>query len=354
MLTAALLSMSMIQAPPPGTSAMMVELLRKGEERADLSLRIQFDKMEKPQTCPLHKWQFEYVNAGYGRTSPGDPLGLRFRVFSQYRKSENDPADGAVRMLMRLWDWNIRRLNLGEQLVTGGFCDLYLAFGGKAGGEQLMTSEERNGRTAAVNVMYIYDVTSFTDPLEMAREIAHEYGHASLPAVGGYKVPEEWANGELGERIYLTWALEAIQDGQLRDADFMGASLKSVQNYVDTKVRPLADAVLENGPNWPKLDKDMNAYLGVALAAQRLLPVEQFARAFALNETKSATGFGKSVAAAASEAPWSFGSKEWVGKSIWVPTGLARITGMVVAKKSQGWSFGKVTQSKVTVTPAAR
>ena len=40
---------------------------------------------------------------------------------------------------------------------------------------------------------------------EACRELAHEYGHAVLPAIGGFKSPEDWANGYLGERLFLRW-----------------------------------------------------------------------------------------------------------------------------------------------------
>ena len=40
--------------------------------------------------------------------------------------------------------------------------------------------------------------------LEWARQMAHEWGHASLPGLTGYTEPEAWTNGDTGERIYLS------------------------------------------------------------------------------------------------------------------------------------------------------
>lgn len=38
---------------------------------------------------------------------------------------------------------------------------------------------------------------------EWVRELSHEWGHACLPGIDGFTKPEAWANGDLGERLFI-------------------------------------------------------------------------------------------------------------------------------------------------------
>lgn len=51
--------------------------------------------------------------------------------------------------------------------------------------------------------IFIYDANRERTPLEWMREVAHEWGHYSLPPMGRFTAPEPYASGLLGEALYL-------------------------------------------------------------------------------------------------------------------------------------------------------
>jgi hypothetical protein len=71
--------------------------------------------------------------------------------------------------------------------------DVWLCKDGNAGGEQWGDN------------IYYYDLKVKRSSIEWIREIVHEYSHLSIPGIGGYKSPEYWANGYIGERIVIRW-----------------------------------------------------------------------------------------------------------------------------------------------------
>jgi hypothetical protein len=104
--------------------------------------------------------------------------------------------------------------------------------------------------------------TANRSALEWMRQLAHEWGHAVIPGVGGFREPESWANGDLGERLFLS----AILRGRLAGAWDQPADVGA---YVSRYVRPLIDAFARTGPA-PSLVADTSRkgyehFLGVAL-----------------------------------------------------------------------------------------
>jgi hypothetical protein len=77
--------------------------------------------------------------------------------------------------------------------------------------------------------------------LEWARQLTHEWGHAAIPGGGGFLAPEAWANGDLGERLFLPAMQKA---GWLRAWD---AAL-DVSAYVRRYVDPPRAAFARTGP----------------------------------------------------------------------------------------------------------
>jgi hypothetical protein len=83
---------------------------------------------------------------------------------------------------------------LGREGVDGTVpYDVWLCRNGTIGGEQWHGN------------IYFYDLDKPRSSIEWIREIAHEYGHLSLPPIGGYTAPEYWANGYYGERLMVRW-----------------------------------------------------------------------------------------------------------------------------------------------------
>lgn len=322
-----------------------------------LMLRLKDAKLTTPKQSPRHGWKFDYMVAGYGRAAgPPASFAMRFRVYSESPLSEGNPAEGVARMLLRLWDFNVQRLKLDHADAYGDrVIDVYLCKGGKAGGEHRFDVEERDGRRIPVSTIYVYDIASFKQPIEMAREVAHEYGHATLPPVGGFETPEDWANGYLGEKLYLSWLLGEMISKGLSPADAMGATIDDVDAFVRRNVRPLVARTLLNGPNTALLAQKgpaaMDAFLSLALYADAVLPQKAFARSLVLNQKQTALGYLSAVVEAAAESErWVLNSNGLEGQSVWIPLGKGKLTGASGLKRQGDWVQIRVNEPTVTVT----
>src|SRR5439155_15042666 len=75
------------------------------------------------------------------------------------------------------------------------------------------------------------------------RELAHEYGHLTLPNTGPYREPEQWGNGYLGERLYMKWMLVDNGMADVWDRPIDGAA------YVANQIAPLRERFLNEGPD---------------------------------------------------------------------------------------------------------
>lgn len=326
-----------------------------GEPRTQM--QVPGERLGQAKLCPKWSWEYEWSFPGLGRPEGSQSFKPRVRVFEQQRREVGDVAEQVVRMIMRLWDLNYRRLKMDHNPnMNFGIIDVYLAFGGKAGGEQLIGEDRQEptpeGAPKKVNTIYIYAIQSFTDPLEMAREVAHEYGHATLPAIGGFKEPEDWANGYLGERIYLRWMRDLLAAGKLKEVDTMGASLADLDRYVKQKVDPLVDIAALNGPDRAELSqtgyRGMDAYMGLALYAETTLPSNVFARSIKLTGSTSAADYPKAIVLA-SEEPDTYVFNvpaRYANKPIWVPLGKGSVVGQAQVVKKQGdWAQVKAADS---------
>lgn len=328
-----------------------------------MSTRMDTDPLAVPKLSPKKfgdpaiAWEFPWVISGFTEdgVTPGQQA-LRFRVFSQARQSKGDRAPMAIRMLLRLWELNHKRLQLDHALdYNRRIVDVYLCWGGKAGGEQLFDVDFQGETPRKVNTIYLYDLNSFTDPVEMAREMAHEYGHATLPAIGGFKEPEDWANGYLGEKIYLSYIRDEMKKGRLGPDDVMGATAEQIDKWIKTNVDPLVHEAALEGPRNDLLKESsppMDRYLGLALYAFRILPPAAFARSMKLTGSLNATDYAAAVAAAAEELPhYAYNvPTELSGQAIWLPLGDGKLAGGKVLARRDRWAKVQPLEAKLTVT----
>jgi hypothetical protein len=97
------------------------------------------------------------------------------------------------------------------------------------------------------NKIYIYGITSDRRPIEWMREVAHEYGHYALPGVSGFHAPEEWANGVLGERLFLKWLADDLRAGRLRPEDLPFVTPEQLNDYIARQVTPLIRRIAHDG-----------------------------------------------------------------------------------------------------------
>ena len=308
------------------------------------------------KTSPKFGWEFSHC-AIVSKMEDDLSTSDRFRVFSQSIEHPVARPDTVARMLCRLYDFNMTVLRLEHNSLFGGrVVDVYLCNEGTPGGEQMFGVDSGTtdvyGRPMKVNTIYLYDVDTLDNPLEACRETAHEYGHATLPPVKVPKGREEWANGHLGERIYLSWLRRAIKQGDLETSDAMGATLADLDVYWNSKVKPLVLRAAKNGIDPRSFqaggEKAFDAYLALALYASTILPEEAFRRSLLLNDVETPMGYFKAVTEVCNERPSISIQVPNLGiPEIWIPVGSGQVTGAKVLSKSNGWAkvrpLGKVS-----------
>ncbi|MBX3097289.1 MAG: hypothetical protein KF812_10540, partial [Fimbriimonadaceae bacterium] len=328
-----------------------------GQER--LLLHVKLTELDPQKTSPMYDWKFNWIVSGMGRPGNASQFSQRVRVFSQERTEIEDTSYAVARMAMRLWDYNFQYLGLEHHDRYQKTVDIYLAKDGKAGGEQRIVADpemkDNFGRTMQVNVIHIYQMPTFTKGIDRAREIAHEYGHATLPAIGGYSGLESWANGDVGERIYLQWLYRDMEAGTIGWLDTVGATKEDIAAYLSQKVDPLVTQIGVNGVREQTLNGDDRGafmeYVALVCYAEAVLPREAFQRFVLL------TGDGHGKQAYAELAYAANELDEWnvriprglVGKEIWLPVGQNSISkGQVTARRGT-WAKVKPADGAITI-----
>jgi hypothetical protein len=291
-----------------------------------------------PKKCPKYRWEFPFCIEALARPTPVAEPQTRFRVFSQSPKA-GLLARSVARCLLRLWDLSNRNLSIDNPMLFGSIVEVYLCDGGSAGGEQGIFS--RPGDRPA-NCIYIYRLDTFTEPVEMAREVAHEYGHAVLPAVGGFVAPEDWGNGYLGEKLFLTWMSQEALEGKITPDDVMGASAEALRDWVARFAFPLADhiwrftareAVLA-GKGQSALDE----YIGLVLYLKEAFP-QCLARAMKLAGGSDAVSVLRGAIDAVNERDsWEVSLPARLKTDVWLPLrGKLRIKAGTVLNRRGDW-----------------
>lgn len=323
------------------------------------------EALAKAKLCPKafdgEHWKFPWHTDGYVRLGPADQqYNIRFRVFAQSHTdadffSGKELKTSAARELLRLWEMDADYLGIDHAIdVNRRLVDVYLCDKGAPGGEQLFDTDTEADRQVKVNTIYIYDLASLTDNLEKAREVAHEYGHAVLPAIGGFKKPEYWANGYLGEKLYLRWLRNALLDGKLKPEDAMGATLEELDQFCVQSVNPLVKAGGKRAPSDPLFKSDsfaaMAAFEGVVLWADTIMPHKMLGRSLMLLNGKTALDYVNAAVVAAEEHEWEPKIPAYIMGPVWIPLGAAKLTGAEILKKDSGWVQIKPT-GRVKITP---
>ncbi|MEZ0326932.1 MAG: hypothetical protein ACAH95_13615 [Fimbriimonas sp.] len=351
-LSALTLAGLLLQGQQPDGPIRVDTLLTRDGSQARLFIERNETPMLQPKKGPKRfgenkvQFEFEWLTRGTVIVHTNGQHDLRMRVYSQERKPENDAAHAVTRMMLRLWDMNYRRVHLDQPPNSLGYqiLNVFITWGGKAGGEQFFGPDFEGKTRVTANTIYFYDLASFTDPLEMAREVAHEYGHATLPPIGGYKEREDWANGYLGEKLYLTWIRDVLAQGLLLPEDFMGVKKEQLDPWIAANVDPLVLKTAEKPPTMGTLAdrtaKGMDAYLGLALYAAQILPENVFARSLKLTGSQNARDYPGAIFLALEEpdeVPITI-PDILKGKAIWLPTGKGFVTGAKVLAIENGWT----------------
>ena len=352
----------MLQQPsePPDFSATLTNPITGDADAMVVQRATRLDPSQKsPKAFDGKHWEFDWDTSGYGHTIHPGRMDLRFRVFSQERKPSNDVAFNVATQDMRMWQMLYHKYKIDHPDMDNGLqlVDEYLCWGGTAGGEQAFGEGTEAGITRRVNTIYIYDIASFKDPMEMAREVAHEYGHAVLPAVGGFETPEDWANGYLGERLFLRWLRDAYRMGRIDGSSVMGTPLATLDAWVRNHDDPLVLDAASHAPNirllGSKGQKAMNAYMGLVLYADSVLPNNVVARSFKLTGSTSARDYPDALVEASSEGSYTVTVPELLyGKKLWLPIGKSRVRGGKVVSRAASWAEVQPTGGPLIVLSA--
>lgn len=324
--------------------------------------------MSEPKTSPKHLWKFPFVTAGFVKTTAeGENYSPRFRVFAQSRRVPDPPlmhddvAQWSTRMLLRLWDYNFARLRIDHSERFRRGVDVYLCFAGDAGGEHLFDVDtfdlDNNGNPKRVNTIYIYQIHKIEAPIQLSRELAHEYGHAILPAIGPYEGPEDWANGEVGERLYLQWLRDDLVAGKLSTDDTVHTDVAALDAYLAKNVHPMLVSMGTKGPNLEllkgKSQESFFEYVALTTYAGQILPPRVFGRSLMLTGSQKAIDYEKSIRDAVAEVPSLEITVPAVlkGKAIFIPLGeKAKLSGAKVLSRSGGWAKVQPSAAKIKVT----
>lgn len=183
--------------------------------------------------------------------SPDSAPVPRFRIW--YLKREDEPFARLIGSLMARLYW-LGVDYLGVPSSDKAFTTVWLAREGMPGGEE---SDEN---------IWLFAIDTPRAPAEWMRELAHEYGHVTLPTLGPFSKPERWANGYLGERLYLKWLLL-----DNRQTDIWTEPIDAA-GYLANQIKPLRDRFLNGGPDAPdaqKIDAEgMDYLIGQLLALE--------------------------------------------------------------------------------------
>ncbi|MCL5283883.1 MAG: hypothetical protein M1330_04125 [Armatimonadetes bacterium] len=144
------------------------------------------------------------------------------------RQADLPLARNAAKLLLLLWSEVHSRLGLDHNL-NNRVVQVWLTRDGPAGGE------ESDGQVFLTGILHP------RIPAEWIREIAHEYGHLMLTSPSGYSKPESWANGVLGERLFIHWLEQDMENKRINADSLPFGDLKDLQYYCTRQVDPLIE-----------------------------------------------------------------------------------------------------------------
>jgi hypothetical protein len=327
-------------------------------EDGRLLVRTGMRPLPKPPLDPIDKkTPYPYVSGGYARprSETSDQVNLRFEVYAPDAETLS-LADKSCHYLLRLWDMLSEHLKMDHPYATQRLVKVFLNKSGKPGGEQkILSVPDTDGVETKANCVFVYGVGNLTDPLETCRELAHEYGHAVLPAIGGFTDTEFWANGDIGERLFLRWLLPAIEAKEIAANEVFEVPIAALRDWVARNVDALSDNVLKNGFEPSVLNGTNRAtrdsMLGFVMAIESEFGGAILGRGMALSNGTKPIDLYNGVTQAIRE-------KETLAVSIsgsdpvWVylPGGDWKVTGAKIVRQGQAGWFALVATPGAKVT----
>lgn len=218
---------------------------------------------------PRYRQDYPWQVWGLVWEKPGEPPTRR--LFVHYQRPEHEGLARRVAATLATIYWIAREyLGVEPRAEPRSRRDpqvhLWLRPEGEPGGEEFLGH------------LYLNAVDQPRAPAEWIREIAHEYAHAVLPSIGPYSEPERWANGYLGERLFLKWLIDSGQSG------VWGETFPE-EGYLARQIVPLRNRFFEEGPFEPALFRGdaagMDRLIGFVLGIEATYERAVLRRAFA-------------------------------------------------------------------------
>ncbi len=302
------------------------------------------EKLDPPFVTPRGKYSLSQKVVAQVRLTASAPWKDRFLVFFD-GEADAALAQSTARFLLQCWDANAVHLSLDHNpIFRGGAYDIYLCRGGKPGGEQRADEVRVNSKSIRVNTIYLYAVDQLSAPVETLRELAHEYGHATLPAMGGFLEPEDWGNGYLGEKLILHWLTLGKSPDSWHPDNFMGVSRESALAWLQMKAVPLRNMIFAAGPAAAKGRTQgqtaMDAYIGLNLFIDEVFPpdVAHNSLLFLAGESKEMWTLFEASLLGESEIKLSLDAFK-PQKEGWIPLpNKYKVRGATVLSRQKGWA----------------
>lgn len=233
-----------------------------------------------PLRDPLHRWEFHHLRCGY--VEEEGLWRLRFRLYSPSRLASQrlqdyeSLAQQTLRTLLGLYVLGREFFALGPRFHREeGVVDVWLCEEGEAGGEQWHGN------------LYLYGIGEPRDGLEWLRELAHEWGHHTIPPLRGEsRRYEPWLSGDVGERLYLWQWFHRLPKAEREQGEWsQEAEGKGLwQGYVQHVLLPGWLLLCEKGPQglpWTgRGDEAAEALLALAQGCSVLFGEEVLAQTF--------------------------------------------------------------------------
>jgi len=184
---------------------------------------------------PQREIGFSRISYIYRRAStPDQPFELLFCCVHYSDLADASLAERTGKLLLLARDTMVRNLHRAPFNDDRPF-DVWLCRTGKAGGEQWR------------NNIYFYDLDTQRSSIEWIREIIHEYSHLALAPIGGYKEPEYWANGYIGERLVVRWIMRRADGPDLVES--LWGTFSGAPNFSRLLITPAIDLYKKEGPS---------------------------------------------------------------------------------------------------------
>ncbi len=311
--------------------------------------------LEQPKESPLKEWQFPFISMTLCQTLESPAPSGRFRVFSTTRERQDadDISQWTARYMGRLWNYLYYRCDLDHNPRSGRTVDVYLTPNGdpenndRAGSAQINAYDyqelDGNDRPIPKSTIYVFKIQEAKRGIQLSRELAHEYGHALLPTATGFQKPESYPNGDLGERIFLSFLRDDLKAGKITTEDTLFTGQADLDSYFRAKVQPMVTRIAANGPNFALLNESSeeayNEWVAIGTYLSRICPPMMFGRYINLN-TKVAADAEKAIISAAEEREtWVLTiPDELKGKPLYIPLLKGKVTNAKILQKSGNWA----------------